>query len=177
MTPRQALKAATDDVHHLLDTMLSGLTLSNPADYRRFLLIQARVVPPLERALDAFGMADHVPGWAEHRRAGLLQQDLAQLGEPMPAEVRIDPFETLGQALGAAYVLEGSRLGGRILERNVGPEMPTTFLHPKEQKAAWPALVDTIDTGLYADGLEEAKSAARQCFVAFLGVAREAGLQ
>lgn len=174
MTPRHELKAATDDLHEQLDGLLSRLDLSDADQYRRFLLIQAKTVPALERALDAFGIDEHVDDWRQNRRSALLERDLAALGEPMPDGIEPPRVSSLPQAIGIAYVLEGSRLGGRILARCVGPEMPNSFLYPDTQKSAWPALVKTIDSALHGDAMGEAQRAARDCFSTFLDVIYEA---
>lgn len=177
MSPRHALKAATDDLHQELDERLSRIDLSDPGQYRRFLLIQARTVPAIEHALDAFGMDDHIKGWRRNRRSALLERDLAALGESMPDSSAAPRVTSLPQALGIAYVLEGSRLGGRILARRVGPQMPNSFLYPSDQKSAWPALVKTIDSALNRNSLGEAELAARECFATFLNAVRESEVQ
>ena len=178
MSPRFALKTATDDVHDRLDTLLSKLNLSDRGDYSTFLVTQARVLPAIEQALDSFGMGRIVEDWDEHRRSGLLEADLAELGRAMPESLEIPAIATVPQALGAAYVMEGSRLGGQMLKKSVGRGMPSSFLFPNGQKAAWPALVAALDENLEsAPQLDEAKTAARRTFDLFLEAARMSGLE
>lgn len=174
MNARFALKRATDAVHDELDRRLSSLDLGSAEGYRTFLFIQARVVPPLEAALDRFGLADHVEGWSSHHRAHLLAEDLAVLDCALPEPVAVPAIVTLSQALGCAYVLEGSRLGGRLVSKRVRPEMPTSFLNPTKQAQAWPALVEALDSQLTTGpSIQEAKQSAYACFELFLGVAKE----
>ena len=178
MNPRFALKKATDDVHGELDGLLSKLDLSDPADYAKFLSIQARVLPALECALDRFGMAAIVADWGEHRRASLLRDDLEALGERMPEPLEIPPMDSAAKALGAAYVMEGSRLGGQMLVKSVGPGMPNSFLFPNGHKGAWPALVAALNDNLgSAPLLDEAKDAAARTFGLFLEAAHISGLE
>jgi heme oxygenase len=177
MKTRFALKAATDDVHRELDERLSRLDLARPEDYRRFLHVQARTVPPIEAALAAGGLDELVEGWSETRRTAALQTDLAELGDNMPEPAAAPAMSSVAALLGTAYVLEGSRLGGRVLTSHVGPDLPSSFLAADGALGAWPAVVAALDRLLYSDDLiGEAKDAARQCFALFLNVAAEAGI-
>jgi heme oxygenase len=56
---------------------------------------------------------------SRRRRAHLLIADLAELGvaEPWRAGAATPELERFAQAFGALYVVEGSRLGGRVLAR------------------------------------------------------------
>jgi heme oxygenase len=75
-----------------------------------------------------------------------------------------------------AYVLEGSRLGGRVLKQRVASGLPASFLTGDGSLGPWPALVSAIERFLDSEPLvSEAKDAARRCFAWFLDVAREAG--
>ena len=177
MTARFALKAATDGIHRELDERLSTLDLATKADYRRFLDFHARTVPAVEGSLASGGLGDLVEGWCEGRRSDAIAADLAALGDPMPKPVEAPTFAGVGHLLGAAYVLEGSRLGGRMLERRVGPGLPKAFLKGDGSLGPWPALIAVMDRLLYSDSLlDEAKIAARRCFTLFLTVAHEAGI-
>ena len=177
MTARFALKAATDDIHRELDERLSTLELAAENDYRRFLDFHARTVPAVEASLASGGLGDMVEGWCASRRSDAIAGDLAALGEPMPKPVEPPVLTGVGELLGAAYVLEGSRLGGRVLERRLGPGLPNAFLKGDGSLGPWPALIAVMDRLLYSDSLlGEAKSAARRCFTLFLTVAHEAGI-
>lgn len=174
---RFTLKAATDDVHRELDDRLSRLDLGRREDYRQFLRVQARAVPPIEAALAAGGLGDLIEGWEGARRTTALKSDLAALGEPMPSPCEPPPVSSVAALLGTAYVLEGSRLGGRVLRKQVRDGMPADFLKDEDTLGAWPAVVAALDRHLYSDALiGEAESAARRCFTLFLSVAVEAGI-
>lgn len=178
MKIRFALKAATDDVHRALDDRLSRLDLARAEDYRRFLHVQARTVPAIEAALASAGLGELVEGWPDARRTPALKSDFAALGDPMPEPAEAPPVDSVAAVLGTAYVLEGSRLGGRILQSQVGADLPSSFLAAdSDAPGAWPAMVAAMDRLLYSDSLiGEAKDAARRCFALFLNEAVEAGI-
>src|SRR5690349_21222747 len=176
MTTRLALRAATDDVHRELDDRLSRLDLTQPADYRRFLRIHARAVPPVEDALAQAGLDALVEGWCAGRRSPALESDLAALGDEMPPPGEAPAIAGVGELLGTAYVLEGSRLGGRVLRGRVGRGLPASFLSDTPS-SPWPKLIAVMDRHLYSDELlGEAQAAARRCFALFLDAASEAGV-
>ncbi|MCL6684417.1 biliverdin-producing heme oxygenase [Sphingomonas alba] len=176
MTNRFVLKAATDDVHRELDDRLSQLNLATAEDYGRFLGFQARTVPAIEGALAAAGLASLVTGWEQGRRSEALRSDLSSLGQPMPQPAAPPSISTTAEALGAAYVLEGSRLGGRVLRGRVGKGLPARFLG-EGQHNSWPHVVAALDRLLGSEAdLDAAKQAARRTFAFFLDAAGEAGL-
>lgn len=176
MTNRFALKAATDDVHRELDDRLSALDLATDDGYRRFLGFHARTVPAIEGALAAAGLAELVDGWGEGRRSEALKSDLSALGHSMPAPAPAPPITTTAEALGAAYVLEGSRLGGRVLRGRVGKHLPARFLGESTHNP-WPHVVAALDRHLHSEAdVDEARLAARRTFGFFLDAAKEAGL-
>ena len=93
--------------------------------YARLLAALYPLYASIEDRLEPFG-AD----WLEleppldvalRRRAHLLVTDLASLGldEPWRIGAAAPAIESFAQAFGALYVLEGSRLGGRVLARQV----------------------------------------------------------
>lgn len=176
MTNRFALKAATDDVHRELDDRLSALDLATDEGYRRFLGFQARTVPAIEGALAAAGLSELVLGWDEGRRSDALQSDFSALGQSMPAPAAAPSITSTAEALGAAYVLEGSRLGGRVLRGRVGKHLPARFLGESGHNP-WPRVVAALDRHLRSDAdVDAARRAARRTFGFFLDAAKEAGL-
>lgn len=177
MKVRFALKAATDGIHQELDDRLSRLDLSRPDDYHTFLDFHARTVPAVESALASAGLGDMIEGWCDHRRTDAIAADLAALGQPMPEPTAAPALSGVAELLGTAYVLEGSRLGGRVLKGRVGDGFPNSFLSGSDARGVWLHVIAAMDRFLYSDVLiGEAKGAARRCFSLFLSVAREAGI-
>ncbi len=173
MSARFALKAATSDAHERLDAQFSRFDLAKPSDYRAFLLAQAGAFLPTEAALDAAGAARVMVDWSERRRAGALVADLTALELVAPAPVHIPPI--LGEAaiLGAAYVLEGSRLGGAMLLRRTSASSPTAFLSAGNPKL-WRAFVTYLDQRLSSpNDIAAASAAASSVFEAFASSASD----
>lgn len=177
MSIRFALKYATGPLHEELDTALSRLNLGDRADYARFLRFQARTVPAIEAELAASGLGAMVEGWCDARRAPALERDLAELGEAVPEPAPAPSMTSRAAVLGTAYVLEGSRLGGQVLQRRVSEGLPAHFLSHPSGIGPWRQLIAVLDSHLYSDELiGEAKDAARRCFAWFLQESREAGI-
>jgi heme oxygenase len=175
MKVRFALRAGTEDVHQQLDHTLSRLDLGNASDYARFLNFHARTVPALEGALESAGLGELLDGWRQSRRSPAIVADLAALGQQAPAPAKFPKVAGTAPVLGTAYVLEGSRLGGRVLRDQVGAGLPATFLDDGHGLGAWPGLITLLDRLLCSESLiAEAKDAARRCFSWFLVEAREA---
>lgn len=73
---------------------------------------------------------------AERLKLPLLVRDLELLGDTNWAEVETcrtpPPWPSLAEAVGGAYVLEGSTLGGRVISRHIrqrfGDDVPRAFL-------------------------------------------------
>lgn len=177
MRPRFALKAATEDLHEALDSRLSQLNLADAGDYGKFLAVQAAVLPGLERALSAAGLGDLVRGWEDGRRADRLLADMTVLEMPQPKAVQPPLLPSKAAALGAAYVLEGSRLGAKVLVQHTDPNLSQKFLGADVNSNPWPALVTVLDRELSSpDELDEAARAARATFTAFLSAASSLGI-
>jgi heme oxygenase len=120
------LRYGTRLQHAALDT---GLNLQpstvTRARYATFLQCMLSVVAPLEAALAQVSQWEHVfPTAVARRKTHLLVDDLEVLGlrasGPPIALVELPRIQSLAQAFGCAYVLEGSTLGGAVLARTLG---------------------------------------------------------
>jgi heme oxygenase len=163
----QALRRATADAHATVDGIFSRVDLASASGYRAFLAAQAIAHLPVEAALDAAGAERMFADWPQRRRATLLRADLEELGGAIefgPAPLLADAAEIAG----AAYVIEGSRLGGVLLRRSVGPGLPVRFLSAPAEPGAWRALLLRLDEVLADEAaLERATAAARRVFGLF----------
>lgn len=74
----------------------------------------------------------------------MLERDLADLSEDCPRSL---PFTIADEAglWGALYVVEGSRLGGVMLARAVGADLPSRYLSAAHAPGQWRAIRDAID--------------------------------
>jgi heme oxygenase len=99
-----------------LDARLGVLDLRRLRDYRTFLEISATALLPLEAALVSAHVERMFPDWDRRSRSDAILADIARLGGIVR---RSSAPEALGSGgiLGTMYVLEGSRLGARVLLR------------------------------------------------------------
>jgi heme oxygenase (biliverdin-IX-beta and delta-forming) len=111
---RLKLRNFTHDSHRALDRQLTSLDLTRTAGYRRFLEVTAAALLPLESALSRAGVSSMLADWEQRSRREAILTDLAAIGGrtlPLPFESRLNA----SQAWGVLYVLEGSRLGAKVL--------------------------------------------------------------
>src|SRR5688572_30040705 len=120
-----AIEAASGILHQ-------GLTCD---EYRKYLERWFGFLAPLEaelhraRVWDALGLDPN-----ERRKRQHLESDLGELGSTVCALplAGLPELRGLPEAVGSAYVIEGSTLGGRVLSRHVqtclGADAPRRFL-------------------------------------------------
>lgn len=168
MSAHAALRAATRAAHDQLDAHFSSYDLGNRDDYSRFLTSHAAAFVPIETALTGAGAARLVDDWPGHRRSNALLADLADLGLVPPEPVAPPQFEDDDQILGGLYVIEGSRLGGQVLQRSVAAGLPRRFLAAPQGKGRWRALTATLNQRLQTpSSLSRAADAALATFSSF----------
>jgi heme oxygenase len=114
-----ALKSRTHAAHDRLDkAIMAGDPFADRDRYGLFLTVQQ----PFHRDIDALyddpRLIALLPGLGERRRLGQIEQDLTDLGLPIPtptAPPRLEGEADLPTALGWLYVAEGSNLGAAFL--------------------------------------------------------------
>lgn len=161
------LRLATANEHERVDAAFGGYLLSDRAQYIAFLKAQAKAFLPVEAAIEAAGPEDLISDWQERRRTPLLLRDLAALGV-VPEGVRDFPVPQSSEALlGAIYVLEGSRIGGKFLERQISPDFPRAFLSSHES-ASWRSFLAILEERLQSTAqIDAAIASAKSVFVFF----------
>ncbi len=154
------LRAATASDHDAVDAGFGRYDLSDADDYRAFLIAHAKALPAVEAWLAA------IPGLGAVRsRETALAEDLAALGEHMPAPMPFDVTPSAAAGWGAMYVVEGSRLGGIMLSRSVPEGMPSAYLGSKHLSGEWRALLAAIDEEPADDAwIEQAIVGAKAAF-------------
>ncbi|WP_076073252.1 biliverdin-producing heme oxygenase [Sphingomonas montana] len=171
---RLFLRAETAACHERVDRAFSRFDLTDRGAYAAFLTAHARVLLPLEAVLDAAALW---PAWTG--RGDLLRGDLATLGHVVPAGETVIAGGAAAR-WGMLYVLEGSRLGGAMLARQVGPGLPAAYLAAAHRGGSWARFGDAIeqagvaaevrgDAGWRADLL----SGAERAFALFEGAVRD----
>jgi heme oxygenase len=140
------LRRATAAAHARVESHFSSLLTPAPSvdEYRDFLRAMYAFHGALEPALEAV-----LP--QKRARVAALLDDLSALDLAVPRSLcEVPPLDSLGRALGAAYVVDGSSLGARVLHRHLSQRWPRSsfaFLE-RSGEAAVPAfreLVDTLD--------------------------------
>ena len=130
---------------------------------------------PIEAALDAVQAGEVIADWEGRKRGQALRSDRAALGTPVawddePAAIAgFDDRDSRPFAIaGAIYVLEGSRLGGRFLARQVGEDLPREYLDPNQPPKHWRDLLARLDVILDRPEKQAvALDAARSVFATF----------
>lgn len=162
-----ALREATREAHEALDSRLSFSTLTRER-YRTFLRASYSVLGALEpRIMCWVG----VPSDGLNR-VSALRRDLAAFETDSLPTMPIPPIASLAEAMGAAYVVEGSALGGMVIARSLPVEFPRRYLTLRGERTgeAWREIIAKIETwafGASASARTNACDAARATFEAY----------
>lgn len=166
------LRLATRRCHDEVDRLYGAFDLSDRVAYADFLSAHAQSLMPLETWL-ARGRFSHV-----QPRSDALRSDLAALGRKAEGGPALDWPATGASQWGAAYVIEGSRLGGAVLQRRVPAGLPSAYLSSRHQPGGWRGFLARLEEEAARCGpawMEEAVTAARNAFGLFAQAARENG--
>jgi heme oxygenase (biliverdin-IX-beta and delta-forming) len=176
------LRAETQSLHGVLDAGLNLADFANRKSYVRYLLMNwpcASIEPALEDA----GVERLLPDWEQRRRRFALAADLNALGvRACPSPVHAIDADA-GTILGWSYVLEGSRLGARLILQTVeasgDPDVrgASRFLRHGEGRNFWAsfrAVLSQIDHDAVATA--NACAAATAAFKYFI-TARDVALR
>ncbi|GAB6388889.1 biliverdin-producing heme oxygenase [Stutzerimonas marianensis] len=172
---RLRLRAATAAQHERVDAAFSSYNLEDQAGYRAFLLAHLRVVQPVEVALEKSGIAALITDWPARQRRHALLADLEALGTAGPLTEPLAIRPTPGWCLGACYVLEGSRLGNRLLARRVAaanPGAPLHYLAHSDTTPSWPGFLEQFEQGAKQQPWDQLLAGARDCFDLFVTAAK-----
>src|SRR5688572_11374509 len=116
---RNSLRGATDHLHRDLDRIVASFKLDDAAHYRRFLQASAATLIAIEQLLETAGVAQLLTDWSERSRREPILADLHRLdSQAQPLALR-RTAPTPAEVFGILYVLEGSRLGARVLLEQV----------------------------------------------------------
>lgn len=108
------LRAKTRTLHASLDALLTASNLRSRPAYERYLLTNSPLAW-IEPALTRAGIQQLLPDWERRQRYSALAADLDELGVCKgPSHARVIDADH-GTLLGWGYVLEGSRLGARLI--------------------------------------------------------------
>jgi heme oxygenase len=185
-TLRDALRASTHSRHEALDrALMPPGTAWTRERYQRFLRATLAAVATLEPAL-----AELLPDAAPIEslsRAARLRADLSVLGDGADvAPLATRCIESRAAAFGAAYVVEGSMLGGQHVAQALAHDLALddasmTYLRPPGMAIGlrWKAFVAALDrfgAGATAAEWGAAEAAAAATFEVFAEAFRREGL-
>jgi heme oxygenase len=140
MSAHAILRARTAAEHATTDAAFSRFDLGDRESYVLFLLAHGRVLPAIEAAL---ACEPSLPQWRP--RSAHLAEDLQSFGRDLPDPLTLDPVSGAAESLGLLYVMEGSRLGGRILLGRVAPDFSALYLAATHQPGEWRAFTELLD--------------------------------
>ena len=164
---RERLRKATGSLHAHVDSCAAGMRLETARGYARFLASQASVVFPLEDSLESAGGAQLMPDWKDRCRSESLKADLLEIGASC-APVRPPVFRSDAAVLGALYVLEGSRLGARVILSRIVSSSATRYLRHGEGRRLWSTFLEILESNEdIRRHPEAAEDAARRVFEMF----------
>jgi heme oxygenase len=138
---RAKLRAATADDHRRTEESFAAFLAGLPDSYGDFLQAHARAFPAIGRALSA-GL--DWPAW--RARWHDLESDLAAFDRDPPPVLTVTAAAGRAEALGMAYVLEGSRLGSSLLHRSIPAGLPVAYLRGGNDRAPWKLLLTQLET-------------------------------
>ena len=97
------------------------MVANGPSRYAEFLSASAAALWPLEQALSKRQRSPNsfLTGTSAHGRPDDIHADLTELGVPCPVAAPAPALDGEAFLFGILYVLEGSRLGARLLTRQV----------------------------------------------------------
>ena len=131
---------------------------------------------PLEELIQKQLTNDMLPDIDRRTRAEFLLWDIRDLALPNsePDICRELPVvDSVEQAIGALYVLEGSTLGGRIIaamiQRQLGPTAPTGYFngYGEENSRMWQAYKEFLDQPRTPEQQTAIVEAAKATFITF----------
>lgn len=147
---RAFLREACAEAHARLDGRISNLNFNDRAAYADMLGRMSGPVSAFEGALTAGVAPALFANWSGRLRGHALRADLNTLGVGF-RQTRRAPIEDEAAALGALYVLEGSRLGGQVLARmaeassDTDVRGATRYFRHGQGGALWRGFIETLE--------------------------------
>lgn len=172
---RARLRADTAGVHAELDAVSDSAGFFNDRGaYAGYLAATLRARRAIEQGLDAARIEQLFPLWPQRQISEALAADIADLGGLSTSATGSVPDYSPAAALGALYVLEGSALGARLLEKRAAALGMTPsfggrhFAVQTARDGAWAALLKVMEhADLDADAETECVASALATFDRF----------
>jgi heme oxygenase len=165
MSAHAIVKTSTSAAHSAIEAVFSRFDFADRDSYISFLVTQARVIPAIEAVL---GHDADLPAWRP--RAALLTRDLDAFGYHLPKPLAVSAPSSLAERFGLLYVIEGSRLGGRLLLRRVSPNFASYYLSATHEPGEWRMFTRALDVRAQSEGatwIEDVVAGASRGFQLF----------
>lgn len=176
----ERLKQATHEQHQKSEALLGPrlASIASYEDYAAILRMFYGYFEPLSHRIASLVTPAQLPDIAERRTAARILHDLAAIGFPANDPELCDELpalQSIPQAVGALYVLEGSTLGGRMITKML-QKNPHVSLTPEslgffegygaETGNKWRGFQSLVNQfeGSDADALIESANQTFQCF-------------
>lgn len=173
---RQRLIRVTQMAHQRLDNILLVKSLNTRSRYEHYLYAVWAARWPTECALKNSDAIHIYPAWTNRAICPALRRDIAdvcQTDAPVFPELAVG-LMSVAQILGVLYVLEGSALGARVLERQAASIGMTAYFgarhlaHQTSQPGAWAEFMTILaNIPLTRSGEEECLVAAVTTFARY----------
>jgi heme oxygenase len=129
LTFAEYIKLHTKTEHAALEKQLVGIIkkINNREQYIHLLRMFHGYYQRLEIEMEQYLKNERIPDIEKRRKANALLQDIRDLGGDSQWEqvqVETPVIDSYARALGAAYVLEGSTLGGVIIAKMIRTQIP-----------------------------------------------------
>ncbi len=170
-----ALRAVTQTAHRQVEEVLAlPQSIRGLYDYNRWLIRFLGIYEPLETLLAAFTQwqdwdirledLGHVESLKKDTRA--MHLDLQEID--LAPQHSLPQLHSFSEAFGALYVIEGSKLGGRFILRDLSARLgseidgATAFFqgHGEQAGASWNAFKHSLDAFLFENSGEFPRVAA-----------------
>jgi heme oxygenase (biliverdin-IX-beta and delta-forming) len=126
------LKEATRKQHEGVESSVDIMSqMFSIEDYKSLIVKFYRFYQAAEPKLELFDMKSAGYDFEVRRKKTLLEKDLAELGLSevagnLPSFKDLPEIESIDQAFGSLYVIEGSTLGGQIISRHLKQHLELT---------------------------------------------------
>jgi len=161
---RHQLREHTHSLHERVDESAASYDLGTVEGLRSFLEMMVRGLGQVEAGLEHGDVQKFAPDWPMRARLHLAMEELGLSVAPAPVEATV--FRSEAEIWGALYVLEGSRLGSRVLWQAAAD---SAFLRASSEDREWPAFLTALEQAhARLNDLPGMVEGARKAFNAFL---------
>ncbi len=139
---RRHLAQSTSALHADVDRRTGAFDLQTHEGLQSFLSFMHCGCKAVEDGLTTASVEGYLPEWPQRKRSHLLESDVPSLAEKRPQKLE---FSGEAEIWGALYVLEGSRLGGRVISKSFPSSERSAFLADSAACRFWPQFLMRLE--------------------------------